>query len=224
MAKLSGPEEFFEVFHERRGQPPKEPLPPAGPQPGQSPFGGDRPKTVTITVRTLMAGIFSSLLLMVLCVFVGMAIAKAPSTQGVQGEPRPLVQQTGRPGGSQERPVDTGSAGIGEGEAPPDNREAAPPQPPQQQKVWVIAVVSYAPSAREYADEFRKFLTEQDFVKSFRVHVGCDIVGNKRLVYVGPFASADDPIAKNMLAAIRKMRYGNSTFGDAGMMEITMTR
>jgi len=220
MAKASGPEEFFEVFRQRRGQETRETAEPPRPGSGPLPFGGGH-KTVTMRVRTLVIGACSSLLLMVLCLFVGMAIGRP---RGPAVENRPLIHQArgtyGRSGGP-----NNGSVTERTVETPPGKHATPPPMPPvAAQKVWVIVVATYqkGAAAREYADDVMKFLREQDVVKSFRVSVGSSEIGNHRLVYVGPFASNSDPIARQMLTAIKRMKYRNATFSDAYMTEITL--
>ena len=192
MAKLSGPEEFFEVFSDKQarqssGDRPAENLP-------VKPRGGraSREGTVTIQVRTLAIGCACAVLLIVLSYFVGLSH---------RTEARPLGRGKGLPpgnGGSsragQGATMGDGSVSVGPGAgAAGDDASAGGAQATAPRKAWVLKVASYVENQKnkKLAAKLQQYVEENVDVAAYVFPYVTDD-GRHRVVCIGPFKSKDD--------------------------------
>ena len=179
MAKLSGPEEFFEVFrHPKRTDRPDAPGEPLQKQPEPQAArpdlafpGGSPPAEGTIAVKVsslAFAGV-CALLLMILAYFAGLANA-----------PEPVAKQP-----------------IAGGPINPDGRA-------QPAGGWELLVVSYAKTTvnERVANEVANVLADVAAVKACPVRVFTRDTGSTLNVVVGPFQSPQDPGALKVREAI----------------------
>ena len=177
MAKLSGPEEFFEVFrHPKRSDRPEaqgEPLKtqtepptarpdlafPAGKVPGEN--------TVTVKVSTLVFAGVCALLLMILAYFAGMANAPEPAAD--------------------KGPIAGGAVNTG--------------LPANPSGGWELQMVSYGMSTenRRQANRVVAALAERPEVRACPVaRVFTRETSNRITVVIGPFQSPDEPSAQRL--------------------------
>lgn len=192
MAKLSGPEDFFEVFSDKQAKQSSGDRPaehrPLEPRVGPASQG----KTVAIQVRTLVIACISAVLLIVLSYFVG--LSNRP-------EARPLGSKANQPGGRSDIGGATDQAG-----AVDDRDEDAGRSAPAPRKAWVLRVASYVENEknRKLAAKLKEHVEENVDVAAYVFpHVTED--GRYRVVCIGPFESKDDPSAvrvKNMIGQL----------------------
>jgi len=221
MAKMTGPEEFFEVFRSKKSeqqQPPPQTekrLPqeqPARPQ-TVMPYGSStRPMTVTVKVSTLAVAGISAGLLVILAFLIGRATSTG--SEPAPGPPRgheEIARGTG-----QQPPVGT----VNGGEQPPQQsglETAAPPVASRGR--WVVQVATYGDDQRQrdIANSVMQFLQGVPEVGQTGSFVGAVKLGNNHVIWVGPFESRTSQKAQIVLNAVRnaEFRTGTRDFGDA---------
>ena len=217
MAKLSGPEEFFEVFREKQPEEGRSQQP-VGQIPIQAPPSFRQEKTVTLKVRTLVIAGTSSVLLMVLSYLVGAAGRPEQNKGPLQaGGGRRQQERQGLPGG---RGVDDAGlrAGQTNGTPPVDGRTDTDPS---RRGKYVLRIITYRNTAtgRKLAGELELFLKEHPVLSSHAVSVGADVRPREGIViYVGPFDSRKSSKAKVIKEAVKKMRYKGQPLGEPAFM------
>jgi hypothetical protein len=214
MAKLNGPEEFFEVFHRKQAGAPGEKQPDEQRVARPRVNFGSAERTVTLKLRTLVIGAASSVLLMILCYFVGVAGRSQPPTEPggqrpVQGVSVSESTEGGGPG------ADAGEAtrmGVGQNEASSADNAA---QPPRTGYVLVVAAYEQTATGRNYAYEVIEHLKKQEVIRTSPVSVGAFVMGNHLTVCIGPFASSKSASARRVEQAVKNMTYRDKAFSDA---------
>lgn len=196
MAKLSGPEEFFEVFrHQKRTDRPDAPHE----QPAQAPGQAAQPenartelsfpagqvsaeKIVPVKVSTLVFAAVCAVLLMILSFFAGVAT-----------RPDPAKDQIKQPGL-------TGRAGL----TPGENRPITPSSGEPVTGGWELQVVSYAknPANRKNASDWAQYFNEIPVMKASMVRAFIRESSTHVSVVVGPFQSPQSAAALKVRAAI----------------------
>jgi len=221
MAKLRGPEEFFEVFHEKDSEEPQAARPAAG-GPAQTTLGFNAAqKTVTIEVRTLAIAGACALLLVVLSYFVG--LSRHPEAPA--GGQKPVVRKIGQT--PQDRrdvePARPNDRRVGRKAGDTDDGDGVPVL--QKLLVLQVATYDYTLTQRGYADDLMQYLKERRELRSSPVHIFPHVTKNKKLIVcVGPFESTRSPTARKIIAAVHSMSYRGHSFKDALFNEITLFR
>jgi len=237
MAKLSGPEEFFEVFQKKRPEQGGErPIDDPHAERAQAP--PQESKTVTVEVRTLVTAGACAVLLIVLSYFVGLSRhpeSASPDRRPVGRAPGEPVQQPGenRPGDNviREAGVDRPATPHGVRPASSDNGEGpvGPPNAPpaMQRKMLVLQVASYnkdTPANRKYAYGLIQYLKEQRELRAAAVYVFLHVTKKRQLaVWISPFTSPHSATARKIEAAVKKMKYMGHDFKRAFFTEIPLT-
>ena len=223
MARLSGPEEFFEVFHDEKTQQPR------GEQPAEhvarqsTASSAPRENTVTVRVRTLVIAGMCSVLLIALSYLVGLSNreasaprqAGAPPVGGIKGkEPTDQVDRVGH--------QDDG----GQGNVAPDSgngtgSDAGGEQAPQP-KGYILVVATYDKTAvgAQYAKEVEGYLKKQKELDAYLVYKATLLTERHRIVYVGPFTSTRSETAKAVHQAVKRMSYRGRRFNDAYFLKL----
>lgn len=227
MAKLSGPEEFFEVFSDKQakqssGDRPAENLP-VEPRVGLAP----REKTVTIQVRTLAIACASAVLLIVLSYFVGLSH---------RPEARPLGRGADQPGGRShtngptnlagavdDRDDDSGRSVSGQSDGDPSS-SGGTVQEARRDYVLVVASYNKTPLEAQYANEVVSYLKQQEELDSIPASIGTRVMGPHLVVCIGPFSSTKSKTARKAFEAVRRMSYRGKTFDDALFLPISQSR
>ena len=224
MAKLSGPEEFFEVF--RRDDPNKPPAPAEPEQPHDEqrqpapalvfPAGlATKPageKTIAVRFSTLIFTAVCVLLLMVLSYFAG----KANRSDAAANRPA-------KPSAMPAKPQFPNTFGVNVLNTQPpqaagQKTQGQQPAASQAEGKVVLEVMRYNDASRvKSADELTAFLKGLPAVRSNAVGVGYDVNGNDIVVWIGPFISDRSQAAREVQNEVinspynGRKRFQNST-------------
>ncbi|NQT21753.1 MAG: hypothetical protein HQ592_18760 [Planctomycetes bacterium] len=219
MAKLSGPEEFFEVFSDKQaGRPPADRL--SDDHPVEARIApAPRDKTVTIQVRTLVIGCMSAALLIALSYFVGLSnrpeaqppgpLAGRPAGGSVTNGPADPADLVGSPDDS----ADGNAAAQSDGEAA--NAAGAVQQPQREGYILLVATYDNTAVNVQYAKEVVSYLKQQKELRLSPVSIGTLVTGRHLVVCIGPFPSTKSETARRIHEAVKGMSYKGRPFNDA---------
>lgn len=204
MAKVSGPEEFFEVFRDQkqpRPQPEREeraePVREQRPAPMQVLAATAPAKTVTLKVTTLLYLAACGVLLIVLSYIVGMAQRSEPS--------RGALKPAGGVGQQRESDI-----ALQQGPANPvvhGEQLPAPIDNVMTGKVLQVATYPNTEAMMKRASEWAEQIRKQPDIISSGARVQAVKEGNSIILIVGGFPSAQDPAAQKALGAATRMEY-----------------
>jgi len=207
MAKLSGPEEFFEVFRHDKDQPAQARKPEPAEQPQIQPVAdvglSARPgaeKTISVKMSTLAFAGVCVVLLMILSYVAGQA--NAPD------------KQPGGPAGAAQKPKQSppplSSLGNTTGNKQ-DARQAQPDRPRQQATGIELRVNRYPNDSdgEKAAIAVVKFLNTLPAVRNNAVNVGYYKQGNLIVVAIAPFESDHSPAAAEVWNTVSDATFAN---------------
>jgi len=195
MAKLSGPEEFFEVFRQKQDEPAPRQEPPLTNQPAESRPAFDaadltgKPsteKTITVKASTALFAAVCVLLLMILSYFAGVA------------------QRT--PAKPESKKLPAVSRGTESGQQPP---VVAPGRTVETGPRFELQTVSYNNNAlgKKLAGEATKSLNDMSVVATSGARAYFYESGSKVIVAIGPFSSDRSLTAKQVESAVKAAPY-----------------
>ena len=208
MAKLSGPEEFFEVFRHDKDQPApsqKPEPPPSADQPPAQPAAGIGPaarpgaeKTIPVKMSTIVFAGVCVVLLMILSYIAGQA--NAPE------------KQAGTPAGAAPKQLPPPLSSLGNTGGGRQDAMPAQPERPRSQASGVELRVNRYPNdsdGEKAAIAVVKFLNTLPAVRHNAVNVGYYRDGKLIVVAIAPFESDRSPAALEVWNAVEDATFAN---------------